>query len=108
MYLQLIFDVIIILLYLIGISSITNIVIKKLKPKGSDFFHQILPVSFLILLSSTVINYTVYREVGGSLFFEIIIVISFLYSAYLLFSIIVLRRLWSNKYDNMVRKFEKR
>jgi len=101
--LEIIINIVIIIIYLISIYFITNVILEKLLKKEYDYFHRILPVILIILVSSGILNIIL----SGFLFFEVTMVISLLYAIFLLFAITLLKKLWINKYNNLVKNNER-
>ena len=101
--LEIIINIVIILIYLISIYFITDVILEKLLKKEYDYFHRILPVILIILVSSVILN----KLLNGFLFFEVTMLISLLYAIFLLFTITVLNKFWNNKYNNLVKNNER-
>jgi len=101
--LDIIINIVIILIYLILIYFITNVILEKLLKKEYDYFHRILPVILIILVSSVILN----KLLNGFLFFEVTMIISLLYAIFLIFTMTVLKKIWNDKYNNMVKNNER-
>lgn len=100
---EIIFNIVIIIIYLISIYFITNVILEKLLKKEYDYFHRILLVILIILVSSVILN----KLLNGFLFFEVTMLISLLYAIFLLFTLTVLKKFWINKYNKLVRNNER-
>lgn len=94
---EIIINILIILIYLISIYFITNVIVEKLSNKEYDHFHRIFPVILIILVSSLTLN----KLFNDFLFFEVTMVISLLYTVYLLFAITVMKKYWNAKYSSL-------
>ena len=101
--LEIIINIVIILIYLISIYFITDVILEKLLKKEYDYFHRILPVILIILVSSVILN----KLLNGFLFFEVTMLISLLYAIFLLFTMTVLKKFWNNIYNNLVKNNER-
>ena len=96
-------DTLIVLLYITLIAFITPFTMKYLKRRNYDIFIQLLPISFIVFVSSVVIS----MGLGGfseNLFFQITSIGSLILLGLLLFLTLAMRVLWKDKYDMLVER----
>ena len=96
-----IIDILVILMYLILIAAISPFMMRFLKRRNYDLFFQLIPVLFLIAISSVAISigYGGFKE---TLFFKILSIISITILLILLLLTLLMRNLWREKYENLV------
>lgn len=98
-----IIDTLIVLLYITLIAFITPFTMKFFKRKNFDIFIQLLPVCFIVFVSSIIIS----MGLGGfqeMLFFKITSIVSVVLLGFLLFLTLAMRVLWKDKYDRLVQR----
>ncbi|HEX5564863.1 MAG TPA: hypothetical protein VFX34_07875 [Sporosarcina sp.] len=98
-----IIDTLIVLLYITLIAFITPFTMKFFKRKNFDIFIQLLPVCFIVFVSSIIIS----MGLGGfqeMLFFKITSIVSVVLLGFLLFLTLAMRVLWKDKYDMLVER----
>ena len=98
-----IIDTLIVLLYITLIAFITPFIMKFLKRRNYDIFIQLLPVVFIVFVSSIGIA----LGLGGFseiLFFKIISIASLIFLGFLMFLTLAMRVLWKDKYDMLVER----
>lgn len=96
-------DTLIVLLYITLIAFITPFTMKYFKRRNYDIFIQLLPVCFIVFISSIAIS----LGLGGFseiLFFKIISIVSLILLGLLLFLTLAMRVLWKDKYDTLVER----
>ncbi|MCG7343776.1 hypothetical protein MHZ92_06500 [Sporosarcina sp. ACRSL] len=96
-------DTLIVLLYITLIAFITPITMKFLKRRNFDIFIQLLPVCFIVFVSSILISI----GLGGfkeMVFFQITSIVSLILLGFLLFLTMAMRVLWKDKYDRLVER----
>ncbi|WP_432363137.1 hypothetical protein [Sporosarcina sp. UB5] len=98
-----VFDTLIVLLYITLIAFITPFTIGYFKRRNYDIFIQLLPISFIVFVSSIIIS----MGLGGFkelLFFKITSIVSVVLLGFLLFLTLAMRVLWRDKYDLLVER----
>lgn len=96
-------DTLIILLYITLIAFVTPITMKYFKRRKYDIFIQLLPVCFIVFVTSIVISI----GLGGfkeMIFFQITSIVSIVLLGLLLFLTLAMRVLWKDKYDRLLER----
>ena len=97
------FDSLIIISYLVFIIFISPFIMRFLKNKNYDLFIQMLPVLFIVLLSSAAIATVGYDGFNDTLFFRLVSIVSLLF-LFILLLILVFKNLWKERYEKTVSK----
>lgn len=96
-------DTLIVLLYITLIAFITPFTIMYFKKRNQDIFIQMLPICFIVFVSSVIIS----MGLGGfkeMLFFQLTSIVSLVLLGSLLFLTLAMRVLWKDKYDMLVER----
>ena len=100
---MIVIDTLIVVLYITLIAFITPFTMRYFKRKNFDIFIQLLPICFIVFVSSIVISI----GLGGfkeMLFFQITSIVSLVLLGFLLFLTLAMRALWKDKYDLLVER----
>ncbi|MCM3636140.1 hypothetical protein M3152_00300 [Sporosarcina luteola] len=100
---MIIIDTLIVLLYITLIAFITPFTMKYLKRRNQDIFIQMLPICFIVFVSSIIIS----MGLGGfkeMVFFQLTSIVSLVLLGFLLFLTLAMRVLWKDKYDRLVER----
>ena len=97
------FDSLIIISYLVFIIFISPFIMRFLKNKNYDLVIQMLPVLFIVLVSSVAIATIGYEGFKDTLFFRLVSIVSLLF-LFILLLILVVKSLWKEKYEKVAFK----
>jgi hypothetical protein len=100
---MIVIDTLIVVLYITLIAFITPFTMRYFKRKQFDIFIQLLPICFIVFVSSILISI----GLGGfteMLFFQITCIVSLILLGFLLFLTLAMRVLWKDKYDLLVER----
>jgi len=100
---MIVIDTLIIALYITLIAFITPFTMRYFKRKNFDIFIQLLPICFIVFISSILIS----MGLGGfneMIFFQITSIVSLVLLGFLLFLTLAMRVLWKDKYDLLVER----